>query len=255
VTTGVRAVGRWIEVRTTASAFCYHLGRDLGWPDRAGSGVVRERVRRGQIDTRGLCGPDTKRKVLVSDLLVNWSVRDRGNTDGHHRSSRLCKGMSVMAKTNNPRASEWSTLLMNIGVVAFIAALSTAGMIGLVNHLRPRVGDIISFERSTSASSDVDPRIDVVSAATSSAISCVLDVHTMRLSGGSLVIEAMRYVPVITYRAHWAGGPTSNGPDNCGATAELMLGERDIAILKMAGEHWAGKVLPATPEARSGSSQ
>jgi hypothetical protein len=141
-----------------------------------------------------------------------------------------------MPSTNDSRAGAWSALLMNIGIVGVIAAVSTAGMIGLVNHLRPRVGDIITFERATSAASEVDPRITVVSAEASPAISCTLDVRAMRSSGGSLVIEAMRSVPAITYRARWVGGPTSDGPDDCGAAAALTLDETDVAVLKVAAE-------------------
>jgi hypothetical protein len=56
----------------------------------------------------------------------------------------------------------------------------------------------------------------------------------MRMSGGSLIIEAVGADSRFAYRVHWAGGPTSDARTSCGTSAEVMLSPEEIGVLKMA---------------------
>ena len=52
----------------------------------------------------------------------------------------------------------------------------------------------------------------------------------MAANGGSVVVE-QRSDNKRLYRVHWAGGRTSDGPDDCGATADLMVRRVDLQLL------------------------
>jgi hypothetical protein len=136
-----------------------------------------------------------------------------------------------MAQTNDHKSNDPFVTLATLSVVAMIAATSVLGMLRLVDHFRPRVGDIIAFDASKQVSSDPEPRIAV---SLPSATTCILDVHTMRKSNGSLIIEARGSDPTVRYHVHWAGGPTSAPDTNCGASANLSLSEVQFTSLKLA---------------------
>jgi hypothetical protein len=57
---------------------------------------------------------------------------------------------------------------------------------------------------------------------------------------GSMVVE-QRLPDGRTFRAHWAGGPTSDGDGNCGSAADLTLGLVEMQTLlnaDAATRHW-----------------
>jgi hypothetical protein len=139
-----------------------------------------------------------------------------------------------MAHTNDHKSHDLFTKISILSLVVTIAAMSILGMLRIVEQLRPGVGDAISFRPTQIVSHGMEPRIEVKSADKSGVASCVLDVRRMQQSTGSLIIEARRPDPILTYRVHWAGGPTSGARTNCGASAELLLSQVQFTTLKMA---------------------
>jgi hypothetical protein len=139
-----------------------------------------------------------------------------------------------MARTKDDKASDLSIATAKLTILAIIGAAAVCCMSRVVDHFRPRIGDIISFYPSKVTSAETATRIEVVPAGLPSAKPCLLDVHTMRISGGSLIIEAVGTGSKFVYRAHWAGGPTSDGQTSCGASAELLLSHEEFSALKMA---------------------
>jgi hypothetical protein len=54
----------------------------------------------------------------------------------------------------------------------------------------------------------------------------------MASGGGSLVVEErLDHSGSRTYRVHWAGTHTSNGPSDCGAMADLVVSGPDLQLL------------------------
>jgi len=143
-------------------------------------------------------------------------------------------GLAVMAQSNDHKSRDLSTALAALGVIATIATMSVISMLRIVDHFRPKVGDIITFDPAKKASPDSDPRITVTAAGSPSTAWCILDASTMRKSDGSLIIEATRPGPIFIYRVHWAGGPTSDAQTSCGASVNLLLSEVQITSLKLA---------------------
>ncbi len=123
---------------------------------------------------------------------------------------------------------------MPLSLLAIIGAFSVVCMLRVVEHFRPRVGDIISFYPTKAISPETAAKIDVMPADSPSAKPCQLDVHAMRISGGSLIIEAVGTDSGFAFRVHWAGGPTSDARTNCGVSADLLLSQAEISALKLA---------------------
>jgi hypothetical protein len=146
-------------------------------------------------------------------------------------------GPTVMAQTNDDNSSDFSIALAKLSLLVIVAAMTLVGMLRLVDHFRPRVGDIITFDPGKIASSDMETRIDVMRDGIPSAIACLLDVRVMRMSGGSFIIEATRSDQRFAYRVHWAGGPTGDGLTNCGVSADLYLSQEELGVLKGAASH------------------
>lgn len=138
-----------------------------------------------------------------------------------------------MAQTNDHKSHDLLHALATLSVLATIITMSVVSMLRIVDHFRPRVGDILAFDSAKKVSPDSEPRITALATGSPSG-SCVLDVAIMRKSDGSLIIEATRPGPIYIYRVHWAGGPTSDALTSCGVAANLLLSEVQITSLKMA---------------------
>jgi hypothetical protein len=65
---------------------------------------------------------------------------------------------------------------------------------------------------------------------------CVLDLDVMGQAGGSVVVEARFARPVPGFRLHWAGARTSAGSDDCGNSADMIVGEVDMTNMVVAAE-------------------
>jgi hypothetical protein len=142
-----------------------------------------------------------------------------------------------MAHTNHHKSRDLFGTISTLGLLFTIAATSVVSMLRIVEHLKPGVGDIIAFEPAKIVSNETEPQIEVRPAVTPNVSSCILDVRRMRRSNGSILIEATRPDPIFRYRVHWAGGPTSDAPTNCGESANLLLSEVQVTTLKMAASH------------------
>jgi hypothetical protein len=59
-------------------------------------------------------------------------------------------------------------------------------------------------------------------------------VPVMQRSGGSLMIEAMQLKPDRRFKVHWAGKRTSDGQQDCGGSADLLLNHYQITTLVFA---------------------
>jgi hypothetical protein len=139
-----------------------------------------------------------------------------------------------MAQIRDDKSSDLLIALARLCVLAIIAMMSVVVMLRVVDHFRPRVGDMISFYPIKPSPPDTETKLEVSPAESSSATPCTLDVRAMRMSGGSLIIEAMRADSRFPYRVHWAGGPTSDAQTSCGTSVEVMLSPEEIGVLKMA---------------------
>ena len=139
-----------------------------------------------------------------------------------------------MAHTNDHKSQDIFSTISTLGLLFAVAATSVVGMLRIVEHLRPRVGDIISFDPAKIVSREMGPWIEAMPVGTPDAASCILDVRRMPMSNGSLMIEATRPGKIFIYRVHWAGGPTSDAQTSCGVSANLLLSEVQITTLKMA---------------------
>ncbi len=124
-------------------------------------------------------------------------------------------------------------------VVASILAVVVIGCaLRLADELRPRTGDIISFDPAKyAANADRSPMV-VVKVGGSPASFCTLEPSIMRASGGSLVIDFTQLEPALSYHAHWAGPRTSDDAEDCGTSAELLLSPADISALALAAGGW-----------------
>jgi hypothetical protein len=122
-------------------------------------------------------------------------------------------------------------------IFAVGALLSMTGIDG------PLVGDIITFENSHELPPDTDLRLLV---RRPNQFACVLDLNTLRQSGGSVVIEARMPGDPHAYQLHWAGERTTGDRSDCGKTADLIVDHRDMSKLaSAAGGYGVGRKPPS----------
>jgi hypothetical protein len=148
-----------------------------------------------------------------------------------------------MTPTDDRKSREVYAALMVMVFVIVIAMLLMVGLFRLADNLGPQIGDIVSFPPSRI------PSFGTASVAVSHVTpsfnrSCILDVHVMQRFGGSLVIEATQRKPDRNFLVHWAGGRTSDGLDDCGSSADLLLNRVQITALIFAA---GGTGLKAEP--------
>lgn len=117
-----------------------------------------------------------------------------------------------------------------IGAGCMIAALSAVKAIASMTYVAPNIGDIVSFAPSIEQTFEDGTRLTVRRTDQSG---CVLDLATIRKSGGSLVIESQLMDAVGHFRTHWAGEHTAMGSDNCGHDTDLILGGRELDLLAL----------------------
>jgi hypothetical protein len=147
-----------------------------------------------------------------------------------------------MASTNDGKSCDLYTALLGMVLIGTITSVGIVGLQRLADALAPQVGDIVSFYRTERGGTDTPTRIKALHTGGMRAVGCILDVHVMRASGGSLVIEGLQFTPGRSYRVHWAGARTSDGGTDCGAAADLVLSRVDVVALKSAA---GGPGIPA----------
>jgi hypothetical protein len=114
---------------------------------------------------------------------------------------------------------------------AVLAAGLTATLVSSFHQAMPKVGDIVVFAPGGLQGDDGTIRIAAHRPGESG---CVLDLETIRQTGGSLVVEARVARPVPGFRLHWAGERTSDADGDCGTNADLFLGTGDVGSLAAA---------------------
>jgi hypothetical protein len=130
----------------------------------------------------------------------------------------------------------WAPALTLVATILLTACLGAMAVLQL-EQFGPQVGAIVVFrpgaERmdlwhvSASAGGEIDP--DPAGSAGTRA--CTLAPSAMAEGGGSLVVEARYMSSPPIYRVHWAGLRTSNGGDDCGKEANLILSRTDLQKL------------------------
>ena len=129
--------------------------------------------------------------------------------------------------------------LITAALLAVVVAL--AGLAGAVKiaqsavNFGPAVGDIITFDPGTSLPRDLHTQITV---ARTGQDECVLDLEAMHRNGGSLIVEQRNPAAASHYWVHWAGRRSSDGPQDCGTTADLALDDSNLDLLAMAAGGW-----------------
>lgn len=138
--------------------------------------------------------------------------------------------------SNRTADTTWVPILAVVATVLLTACLGTMAMLEL-EQFGPQLGAIVVFkpgaERmdlwhvTASATGDIAPE----PTGSASIRACTLAPSTMAEGGGSLVVEARRMSSPPIYRVHWAGLRTSDGSDNCGNAADLILSRTDLQKL------------------------
>jgi hypothetical protein len=132
--------------------------------------------------------------------------------------------------TNRRKLGEPYVVVTILATVVMAGILLAVGLRRLAGDWEPRTGDIISFP-ATQIPSISTASITVNPAGSPSNRPCVLDVHVMQKSGGSLVVEATRFEPNRGFQVHWAGVRTSDGREDCGGSVDLLLNGAQIGAL------------------------
>ncbi len=100
-----------------------------------------------------------------------------------------------MAQTNDHKSHDVFGTISTLSLLIAIGVTSIVSMLRIVDHMRPGVGDIIEFDATKIVAQDSEPRLEVKPADPSGVALCTLDVHHMRQSNGSLMIEARQPDP------------------------------------------------------------
>lgn len=118
-----------------------------------------------------------------------------------------------------------------LGATAGMTAASVVNLVSSAVMDNAKVGDIIAFEPSHDIPPDVEARVAVHRLAQ---FGCVLDLNTIRHTGGSLVIEARLSGEGDSFRLHWAGERTTTDSGDCGQNADLIVDHADLDNLALA---------------------
>lgn len=132
------------------------------------------------------------------------------------------------------KPDEWRTLATAAVAAGLLVVTIIGASLRLATSMSARTGDIIRLSPTDPPVSDSEARFPVIVIGDGPERACMFDLRVMELSGGSIVIEATRFDPVLSYRVHWAGVRTSNDATDCGRAAELRVSADGIAALSMA---------------------
>ena len=129
------------------------------------------------------------------------------------------------------------TLVLTLVAGALATATTGLSVFTQLNELGPIVGNILVFKRSEVMADwwrvkvTIDDRGFATWQSGGAVKTCDLSPSAMVAGGGSLVVEARRMSSPPLYRVHWAGKYTSRGPNNCGASADLVVSRSDLMRL------------------------
>jgi hypothetical protein len=148
-----------------------------------------------------------------------------------------------MAADNDKSSSVSQSLLLATAILLAVVS-GMAGLVHTVAELGPQVGDVVAFDPAHPAAFESVARL---TAERSRQPSCVLDLASIQHSGGSLVLEQRgTNGPDRSYRAHWAGPRTSEGAEDCGRDADLVLTRMDVNALASAAGGFGARHAPGS---------
>jgi hypothetical protein len=136
-------------------------------------------------------------------------------------------------RANDSKSAGFGSILLGMTALALACMVGTIGLLHQVAEFGPKVGDIVTFDPLDPMSHDMKAQI-TAAPVDRPGQTCLLDVRAMHTAGGSVIIEARMPRPQPGFRVHWAGGSSSEGSDNCGDNADLLVDQQDIEILAMA---------------------
>ncbi len=129
-----------------------------------------------------------------------------------------------------------------LGATTAMVAASVVNLVSAAVMNNVNVGDIIAFEPSHDIPPDAEARIAVHRP---DQFGCVLDLNTIRQTGGSLVIEAQLSSEGNSFRLHWAGERTAPDSGDCGQNADLIVDHADLDSLALAANGFGMARRPA----------
>lgn len=137
---------------------------------------------------------------------------------------------SAVVQTLQVACLGWLVALMLTSVVAMASYVSTL-------QFGPQVGDLLQFP----AHGYIVAQWKIAVRRIGDGGACALQPKAMAAGGGSLVVER-RLPGAWAFQVHWAGARTSNGPDDCGRSADLDIagaGLQSLLEIGGAGKGWA----------------
>jgi hypothetical protein len=132
------------------------------------------------------------------------------------------------------KGNEWQTLVTAAAAACLLVVMIIGASLRLAASMSARTGDVIRLDPTDRPISDSAALVPAIVVGDGPDRVCTFNLRVMELSGGSLVIEATQFDPVLSYRVHWAGVRTSNDANDCGRAAELQVNADAIAALSMA---------------------
>lgn len=132
------------------------------------------------------------------------------------------------------KGDEWQTLLTAAVAACLLVVTIISLSLRLATSMSARTGDVIRLDPTDRPISDSEAQVPAIVIGDGPVRVCTFNLRVMELSGGSIVIEATRFDPTLSYRVHWAGVRTNDDASDCGRAAELRVSADAIAALSMA---------------------
>ena len=126
----------------------------------------------------------------------------------------------------------WVPALFVTMMILVIGGLSTY-LAFRMDTLLPKVGDMIVFSPAPPDGNSWRLKVNAaaVKGRDAAAAPCLFDPNVIRAEGGSLVIEFVETASPPRFHLHWAGHHTATGENDCGSTADIVLGRHDLQLL------------------------
>jgi hypothetical protein len=164
----------------------------------------------------------------------------------------ICRSQEEGMRKDGERSDD--TIGAGLAVVVVLALLGIGG-ISLAQQIKSLagagVGDIIAFQAGGSAPrrlrSEVQAFVADIGDPAQPQASCLMNVRTMLETGGSMVVEAIDLTEPVSYRVHWAGGPTGSDNTACARKSDLIV-RRDVLITLIAAASGFSTGGPAQPD-------
>ena len=131
-------------------------------------------------------------------------------------------------RSGEPAGDVFGTVLLACMLAGLLATSVAMMAAARTIDIAPKVGDILVFRPGSRT--PIDWEFPAVTISDQLPVSCNLRPDVMVAGGGSLVVEE-RFPNKRMYRVHWAGRHTSNGENDCGEVADLLVARSDLQLL------------------------